>query len=77
MRGKLCLPRGIVQYGIQWLFGSDSGRESGSARLGAPALFLFLCKIPGGYWVMRSISATRTLILRTEESTAEIMGALD
>ena len=34
-------------------------------------------KISSGYWVMRSISATRTLILRTEESTAEIMGALD
>ena len=53
-------------------------KQKGSARLGAPfVLIVRYVKFPGGYWVMRSISATRTLIFRTEESTAEIMGALD
>ena len=53
MRGKLCPPRGIVQYGIQWLFGSDNGRESGSARLGAPFVYIRYDTLAGLFQALR------------------------
>ena len=57
----------IARYLCKMLY-----KKIGSAHPDAP---LFYSDVD--YWVMRSISATRTLIFRTEESTAEIMGVLD